>query len=127
MPQDAVGAFIVAHIALARLEYPLPSPEWTGTDEENAMLACGQIYYWANRSDIDWNERKQQCQPSWSMLLKHELDEAAARQKSFMVRLNLKCNLKPSLRGNIQRRIMRLLCYDSIIGSKFQAALPNAS
>jgi hypothetical protein len=55
------------------------------------------------------------------------LDEAAARQKSFMVRLNLKCNLKPSLRGNIQRRIMRLLCYDSIIGSKFQAALPNAS
>ena len=48
-------------------------------------------------------------------------------EKSPAVRLNLKCNLKPSMRGIIQRRIMRLQDHDIIIRIKFQAELPNAS
>ena len=57
----------------------------------------------------------------------HLLDEAATRQKSLTARLNLKGNLKASMRGIIQRRIMRLPGHDIIIGIKFQAELPNAS
>jgi hypothetical protein len=43
------------------------------------------------------------------------LDEAAIAEKNPNVRLIIKCNLKPSMRGAIQRRIMRLPANDTII------------
>jgi hypothetical protein len=47
--------------------------------------------------------------------LSNVLDEAATRRNSLIARLFIKCNLKPSLRGAILRRIMRLHINDGII------------
>jgi hypothetical protein len=54
MPQDAVEVFVVAHEALGYLGAILPPSRGTpATAAEQALLACGELYYWANRTDVD--------------------------------------------------------------------------
>ncbi|MFO6492257.1 NERD domain-containing protein [Hafnia alvei] len=52
-PQEGVEIFIHAHEALGHLGIPVP--EWRGkpiTSADHALLACGELYYWLNRSDV---------------------------------------------------------------------------
>lgn len=52
--QDAVEIFFRAHEALGRFGAELPAVRGTVTNEpDNAMLACGELFYWASRSDVD--------------------------------------------------------------------------
>jgi hypothetical protein len=49
MPQDAVEVFVNAHEALGRLNAKLPVTTASPTDEADlALLACGELFYWAN-------------------------------------------------------------------------------
>lgn len=53
MPQDAVEVFISAHEALGSLGVELPSSRGEATNEaDNALLACGELFYWASRTDV---------------------------------------------------------------------------
>ena len=52
MPQDAVEVFFNAHEALGRLGAELPVPAAGATEADNALLACGTLFYWANRADV---------------------------------------------------------------------------
>lgn len=73
MPQDSVGAFVVSHIVLGCLQYPLAPKSYDGSCEDNAILSCGEVYYWSNRDDLDWNERKKRCEKAWHILMRHDL------------------------------------------------------
>jgi hypothetical protein len=53
MPQESVAVFVSAHIALGLLGVPLPSKrEDEGSSSDLAVLACGDLFYWASRSDL---------------------------------------------------------------------------
>jgi hypothetical protein len=73
MPQDSVGVFVVSHIILGHLHYSLIPKNYGNSSEDNAMLACGEVYYWSNRDDLSWNERKKHLEEPWNILLRHEL------------------------------------------------------
>ena len=93
MRQDTVEVFIVSHIVLGCLEYSLPDKTYNSSDEDNAMLACGEIYYWSNRADLNSSDRKLKCQKAWNILLKHETGTALSAIKEC------ECSLKGSLYG----------------------------
>lgn len=53
MPQDAVEVFFNAHETLGRLGAELPLSPGAATEPEAALLACGELFYWANRAAGD--------------------------------------------------------------------------
>ena len=77
MPQDAIGVFVVAHIALGRLGCLLPERQ-TEPDNPSAesLAACGAILYWSNRTDLDEDARCTACRQPLSVLARHELGAA---------------------------------------------------
>jgi hypothetical protein len=53
MPQDAVEVFVSAHEALGSLGAELPSFRGESISEaDSALLACGELFYWASRAEI---------------------------------------------------------------------------
>jgi len=73
MPQDAIGAFAVAHIALGRLDCPVPdSGETEQSDEGKSLSACGRILYWLNRTDLSMPRRRTECAEALAVLMRHE-------------------------------------------------------
>lgn len=72
MPQDAVEVFVNAHVALGRLGAVLPQSRGEPTSAaENALLACGELYYWASRTDVDDPQRSTYTDAARSILLDH--------------------------------------------------------
>ena len=68
-PQGDMHAFVVAHIALARLGCSLPEPRATDEDPAvKALNACGSILYWSNREDLDEGARLQACKSELAVL-----------------------------------------------------------
>ena len=61
--QDAISAFVVSHVALARLCVPLPDRSATHRDTAKALAACGEILYWCNRHDLDESAKRHQYGP----------------------------------------------------------------
>lgn len=54
IPQESINAFIIAHEAIGYLKYPLPKNRGVPkTAEDFTLLACGELYYWCNRKDIE--------------------------------------------------------------------------
>lgn len=54
MPQDAVEVFVIAHEALGRLGAMFPSSRGHAINEaDSALLACGELFYWANRANVE--------------------------------------------------------------------------
>ena len=78
--QDVACIFEMAHVALARLHYPLPDDRSVGIldSAEQAVLACGAITYCLNRDDLSLDERHQRCEYPLEILSRHELGLAAA-------------------------------------------------
>lgn len=70
IPQDAVEVFINAHEALGNLgaELPLSRGEPT-TAADNALLACGELYYWASRPDVVDPQRSTHTDAARAILL----------------------------------------------------------
>jgi hypothetical protein len=72
IPQDAVEVFINAHEALGHLGVELPESRGKPTTPaENAMLACGELYYWASRSDVVDSQRSTHTDAARAILLDH--------------------------------------------------------
>lgn len=70
MPQDAVEVFINAHEALGHLQAELPQSRGEPTNNaENTLLACGELYYWASRTDVDDPQRSTYADIARSILL----------------------------------------------------------
>ena len=75
MPQEAVRAFVLVHIVLARLGCALPDRSLTsGNASAAALTACGLILYWSNRTDLDKNTKAEACYPSLGLLVEHRQD-----------------------------------------------------
>ncbi len=69
MPQDALGVFARAHIALARLTCPLPvGAEATNDANAQSMAAAGRILYWLNRLDLSIDRRRAECAEALGIL-----------------------------------------------------------
>ena len=79
MGDDGIRSFEMAHAALARLRCPLPdrSAE-TVSPADQALLACGEIYYWLNRDDLSQAERRRNCTGPLAILSRHESGAVAA-------------------------------------------------
>ena len=72
MPQDAIETFISAHKALGYLGAELPSSRGEPvTAADHAMLACGELYYWATRIDVEAAQRSTYTEVARSILLDH--------------------------------------------------------
>lgn len=78
-PQDAVEVFVTAHEALGYLGVPLPTNIAASlTFADQALLACGELYYWSNRIDIDDPQDSFHTQSSRKILLTHSNYAGAA-------------------------------------------------
>jgi len=82
---DAIRSFRMAHAALAYLRCP-PHDHLVETEStaDQALLACGKILYWINRSDLSQEERGQNCASPLAILSRHELGVAAAVVGEFI-------------------------------------------
>ena len=70
MPQEALEVFVTAHEALGRLGAELPQlRDGTTTAAEKALLACGELFYWANRTDVKDCQRSKYSEEARSILL----------------------------------------------------------
>jgi hypothetical protein len=78
MPQDAVEVFVNAHEALGRLNAKLPTTTMPHTDEaDRALLACGELFYWANVPGVRTPEQSQHTFNAQAALLEQCLHTAA--------------------------------------------------
>lgn len=78
-PQEAIDVFISAHEALGHLGAQLPLSR--GVPEcasDHALLACGDLYYWSNRTDVNDPQSADQTLPARRVLLDHSRCAGAA-------------------------------------------------
>ena len=69
---DAIGAFVNAHVTLAGLRYPLPDdPREDGEPLTVSLLACGLMYYWVHRKDLGESARRLRCENALDILFDH--------------------------------------------------------
>lgn len=72
MPQESIAAFVVTHIALARLGCSLPNAQALPNRlSAEALVACGKVLYWCNRTDLDETTRRSACDAGLQVLLRH--------------------------------------------------------
>lgn len=72
MPQDAIEVFVAAHEALGHLGVELPESRGeASTNVEGALLACGELLYWSNRSDVKHHQTSSHTHTARAMLLDH--------------------------------------------------------
>ena len=83
MRQDALGNFAVAHIALGRLGCALPEIHGGESAGAQTLVACGQILYWMNRSDLPVTQRRVACINALDALSHHEHGVAAGVISEF--------------------------------------------
>lgn len=72
LPHEAIETFMAAHLAPARLGCPLPDrrAEADG-DWAEALLACGAILYWINRTDLSASQKRHACDAPVQVLVRH--------------------------------------------------------
>ena len=71
-PQEGVAAFLIAHIALARLHRSLPvRSSVMESRSASALTTCGEILYWCNRDDLDKAARQLEWGPLLRLLVEH--------------------------------------------------------
>ena len=81
---DAIRSFGMAYVALARLHCPLPDLSAEAlSPPDQALLACGEIFYWLNRDDLSQAERRQKCAGPLAILSRHKSGAAAAVGEFF--------------------------------------------
>lgn len=77
MPQNDIEVFVIAHVALAKLRYPLLNHQYSDeVPSVRALMACGTILYWSNREDIDKEKRSEANKHALSLLVQHEKEAA---------------------------------------------------
>jgi hypothetical protein len=67
---DPTTVFVTAHIILGYLKYPILSKEYGKLNLvfDDVFLACGEIYYWLNRHDLNKEEKYQKLDKAWNIL-----------------------------------------------------------
>lgn len=82
MPQEAVEVFVVAHRALGSLGANLPASSGSANSEaDRALLACGELFYWASRTDVENSEMAVVTLDARTTLLKSCRNSAAGALK----------------------------------------------
>lgn len=73
MPQDALANFLMAHIILARnrLEQPIQPAPAPAEAAGQALMACADALYWANRSDLPDHDRNEGVATAWRDMAVH--------------------------------------------------------
>jgi hypothetical protein len=72
MPQDAIEVFVAAHESLGHLGAELPESRGeASTNAKRALLACGELFYWSNRSDVKHPQSSNYTHAARSILLDH--------------------------------------------------------
>lgn len=72
MPQDAIEVFVAAHESLGHLGVELPeSRDEASSNAERALLACGELLYWSNRSDVKHPQTSNHTHTARAILLDH--------------------------------------------------------
>ena len=108
MPQEDISVFVVAHIALARLGFPLPDKRMAaGSSSAEVLVACGVILYWINRSDLGEDERLAACS--------HALDVLAEQAQGMA--LDVVCECEYAVYGKAHRLPEEGAKVRSIVGS----------
>jgi hypothetical protein len=78
MPQEAIGNFGVAHIALARLGCLLTANTSSQTSNSaKAFASAGAVLYWLNRRDLPRDDRRSEAAKALVTLLRHDEGTAA--------------------------------------------------
>lgn len=92
IPQDALEVFVTSHIVLGRLHHPLPPKNYGNSTDKDAMNACGEVYYWSNRNDVNQDERIERCKTAWEILFKHEAEASliAIKECEAILKENLR-------------------------------------
>ena len=76
-PGNDIEAFIVAHIALARMGCSLQAKgAATRSPSAEALAACGRILYWSNRVDLSKEKRSTACSEAVDVLARHATNAA---------------------------------------------------
>lgn len=79
IPQEAVEVFVVAHEALGQLGAPLPQVRGDAVNAaDSALLACGELYYWSNKAEVNDPQVAVQTLPARKVLLDHSQCAGAA-------------------------------------------------
>jgi Holliday junction resolvase-like predicted endonuclease len=112
--QAAVEVFFRAHEALGQLGADLPVLRGTVTNEaDQAMLACGELFYWASRADVGNAEASHDTLVARSTLLKdcqHTAADALQLTASWLLSADgTRASLVekyPALSGEICRRAL---------------------
>jgi hypothetical protein len=72
MPQDAIEVFVAAHESLGHLGAELPESRGeASSNAERALLACGELLYWSNRSDVKHPQTSNHTHTAQAILLDH--------------------------------------------------------
>ncbi len=78
IPQDAIEVFVNAHEALGHLGADLPgSEEAPASAADKALLACGELYYWGSRADVQDPQTSAHTAAARAVLLDHALCASA--------------------------------------------------
>jgi len=72
--QDQLEAFVVSHIVLGKLQYPLSEKKYNLTDEDNVMMACGELYYLINREDLIEDEMRRMSNQAIHIIKNYKKD-----------------------------------------------------
>ncbi|MCH2557658.1 MAG: hypothetical protein MK005_10210 [Alcanivorax sp.] len=79
IPQEAVEVFVAAHEALGHLGVSLPQSRGVPkSTSDHALLACGDLYYWLSRTDVDNPQVADQTLSARTVLLDHHQCAGAA-------------------------------------------------
>lgn len=71
-PQVAIEVFVNAHEVLGRLGIPIPAYRGKPvTSTDDVLLACGELYYWINRSDVENPQESSHTLTARQILMKH--------------------------------------------------------
>ncbi|MBB3759558.1 NERD domain-containing protein [Xanthomonas arboricola] len=70
MPQESISVFVWAHVALGMLGTPPPADRGdVESPAKDALIALGDLHYWAHRSDLDADRLAQSCSAAMEVLL----------------------------------------------------------
>lgn len=87
-PQDSLTVFLLAHLLLAKSNYPLVSRYASESEQKNSSIFAGaEIYYWLNRADGNTAHNTQQAKDASRILFAS--DNAYAIATVWQLRHNL--------------------------------------
>jgi hypothetical protein len=118
LPQQAIETFVAAFVALGALENDLPAESFRfrGEPREDALLACGVLYYWLQRRDASSVLEENQAALALEVL-----------QSSPAVAVGVLCTISKSLSNYEGRHVELVRAFPNQALEISRAALQDSS